>query len=67
MYQHDTTFGRAWREDVLWVLGFLFSYFLFSAIVSFVFWRDQSVPLLCGMGMTFIILLGGELIKRRLN
>lgn len=67
MDEKTVSTGKSWEEDTLWILGFLFSYFLFSIIVSFVFFREEKMQLLWGMGITGVILIGGELIKRELK
>lgn len=58
---------KGWEENALWILGFLFSYFLFSTVISLVFFRDEEMAFLWGMGVTMLVLAGGEFIKRRLK
>lgn len=67
MRGEPSLFWKNLAGDILWILGFLFSYFLFSTIISFVFFDQQNNQMLWGMGITLVILGVGELIKRGLK
>lgn len=52
-------------ENIGWITGFLFSYFLFSTVLYFVFFHRESY--LSAMSMTGSVFLMGELVRRWLK
>lgn len=52
-------------ENISWIAGFLFSYFLFSTVLYFVFFHRESY--LSAMLVTGGVFLLGEVIRRWLK
>lgn len=52
-------------ENTGWIAGFLFSYFLFSTVLYFIFFHRESY--LAAMLVTGTVLLVGETVRRWLK